>query len=121
MEIINNLIITVIPYLPKFLIKIIANKYIAGTNINHAINAVKRINSIGQLATLDILGEHTKDNNSCHEITTEYINILNQIYNNKLDCNVSIKPSHIGSDISKRQVLNNLLFFISTNFVICWK
>ena len=109
MEIINNLIITVIPYLPKFFIKIIANKYIAGTNINHAINTVKKINSIGQLATLDILGEHTKDKDSCHKITNEYIDILNHIYKNKLNCNISIKPSHIGSDISKEQVLTNFI------------
>ena len=107
MDLINKIIILLIPYLPKFFIKIIANKYIAGTNITDAVKAVKKINSKNQLATLDILGEHTRDKKSCDKITDEYIEILKQININKLNCNISIKPSHIGSDINQNEVLNN--------------
>ena len=44
---------------------------------------------------------------SCIQITNEYIEILNQIEINNLNCNVSIKPSHIGSDINKDTAINN--------------
>ena len=69
---------------------------------------IKKINTQNQSATLDILGEHTKDLESCIQITNEYIEILNQIEINNLNCNVSIKPSHIGSDISLEIFTKNL-------------
>ena len=58
--------------------------------------------------TLDILGEHTKSKLECLEITNSYIEILNRIKRNNLDCNISIKPSHIGTDIDSAYFLNNL-------------
>jgi len=103
----NNFIIYLLRFIPKWAVKIIANRYIAGTSINHAIKAIKKINSKNQSATLDILGEHTKDIESSSQITNEYIEILRQIQINNLDCNVSIKPTHIGSDINEDTVMNN--------------
>ena len=41
------------------------------------------------------------------EITNNYIKILNEIKKNNLDCNISIKPSHLGTDINLETALNN--------------
>ena len=106
--IINYIISLILPVTPKFVIKIFANKYIAGTNIISAIKVVKKINKSGLRATLDILGEHTKEKIEATAITKQYIEVLNEIYYNNLDCNISIKPSHIGSDIKKSLLLENI-------------
>ena len=107
MIIFNKLIILILPLIPKRLIKIIAKKYIAGTTLEEAINAIKNLNSQGQKVTLDILGEHTKSIEECNNITDDYIRILKEINKSKLDCNISVKPSHIGSDINSNIVLEN--------------
>ena len=107
MIIFNKLIVLILPLMPKWFIKIIAKKYIAGTTLEEAINAIKNLNSQGQKVTLDILGEHTESILECNNITDDYIRILKEINKNKLDCNISVKPSHIGSDINSNIVVEN--------------
>tara|TARA_Y100000996_G_scaffold73692_1_gene49582 strand:+ start:4459 stop:5352 length:894 start_codon:yes stop_codon:yes gene_type:complete len=107
MIIFNKLIVLILPLMPKWFIKIIAKKYIAGTTLEEAINAIKNLNSQGQKVTLDILGEHTETIVECNNITDDYIRILKEINKNKLDCNISVKPSHIGSDINSNIVVEN--------------
>ena len=107
MIIFNKLIVLILPLMPKWFIKIIAKKYIAGTTLEEAINAIKNLNSQDQKVTLDILGEHTETIVECNNITDDYIRILKEINKNKLDCNISVKPSHIGSDINSNIVVEN--------------
>ena len=110
----NKTIIYLIPLLPKFFVKIFANKYVAGVKTSNALKIVNRLNKKGLACTLDILGEHTKDSNEATAITNKYNDILNKITINNLDCNISIKPSHIGSDISSKNFNNNIKKLIST-------
>tara|TARA_Y100001970_G_C14196337_1_gene838330 strand:+ start:1244 stop:2137 length:894 start_codon:yes stop_codon:yes gene_type:complete len=107
MIIFNKLIVLILPLMPKWFIKIIAKKYIAGTTLKEAVNAIKNLNSKDQKVTLDILGEHTESVEECNDITDDYIRILKEINKNKLDCNISVKPSHIGSDINSNIVVEN--------------
>ena len=110
----NKTIIYLIPLLPKFFVKIFANKYVAGVKTSNALKIVNRLNKKGLACTLDILGEHTKDSNEATAVTNKYIDILNKITINNLDCNISIKPSHIGSDINSKNFNNNIKKLIST-------
>ena len=107
-KILNYIIIYIIPFIPKSVIKIFANPYVAGTTIEESLKIVKSLNDSNLTATLDILGEHTKTINESSEITKDYIKILKQINNEKLDCNISLKPSHIGTDISVNLFQQNL-------------
>ena len=110
----NKTIIYLIPLLPKFFVKIFANKYVAGVKTSNALKIVNKLNKMGLACTLDILGEHTKDSNEATAITNKYNDILNKITINNLDCNISVKPSHIGSDISSKNFNNNIKKLIST-------
>ena len=107
MNFINKMIISSIPFLPKSIVQIFSKKYVAGINNREALNAVKKINRSSQYATIDILGEHTTTTENCENITNQYIELLQEINNEKLDCNLSIKPSHIGADISYQVVFEN--------------
>tara|TARA_B100001094_G_C18122445_1_gene767603 strand:+ start:706 stop:1572 length:867 start_codon:yes stop_codon:yes gene_type:complete len=91
---------------PKSIVKIFANKYIAGTTTNEVIKTIKKINSFGLKSTVDILGEHTKNAEESKEITSEYIKLIEQISTNNLDCNISLKLSHIGYEINN-QIMNS--------------
>ena len=59
-------------------------------------------------ATLDILGEHTLKKNKSNKITNQYIELLKQISDKELDCNISIKLSHIGADINQKLLIKNI-------------
>ena len=107
-KILNYVIIHVIQFIPKSIIKIFANPYVAGTTIEESLKIIKSLNNSNLSATLDILGEHTKTTNESSKITNDYIKILTQIKNENLDCNISLKPSHIGTDISIDLFRNNL-------------
>ncbi len=107
-KIINSIIILLIPIIPKSLIRIFAKQYVAGTTIKESLSIVKKINNNNLYATIDILGEHTKDIDEANKITDDYIILLENISKNNLNCNLSIKPSHIGTDISSNLFNDNL-------------
>ena len=48
-------------------------------------------------------------------MTSDYIDLYKQIHNRKLDCNISLKPSHIGSDISEEVYNENLQKIINVS------
>ena len=107
MSIFNKFIIIILPLLPKFFVKLFSSRYVSGNNFKQALNTVKKLNLDGQSATLDILGEHTLEKNNAKAVTEKYISLVNYIDSNKADCNLSIKPSHIGLDIDYSFALIN--------------
>ena len=107
MNFINKIIITFIPFLPRSIVQIFSKKYVAGINHRQALDVIKKLNKDTQFATIDILGEHTAMNSDCDNITNEYIQLLREIEQENLDCNLSIKPTHIGADIDYQTVLKN--------------
>ena len=108
-SILNQVILQIISRLPKKIVFIFAGKYVAGEKINTLIKATSEINKKGFDATIDILGEHVKDKNITTEITEQYSNIYEHIQKNNLKSNISLKPSHIGLDISYDHCFTNLL------------
>jgi len=110
----NKIIISLVSILPEFFVKIFANKYVAGTKTSEALKIVKKLNNKKLSCTLDILGEHTTVLESSNAITNKYLDILNNIKSNNLDCNISIKASHIGSDIDFKNFNQNIKKLITT-------
>ena len=110
----NTFITKVIPCLPLFMIRSIAGRYVAGETTQDALRIVKDLNGKGFCVTLDILGEHTKDENMAEEITNDYHNLILAIHKQNLDCNLSIKPSHIGLDINSECIDTNMSKLINT-------
>jgi len=104
---INSFFIFFIKLLPKSLVSIFAKQYVAGENINDVLRVIRKLNNDGFKATVDILGEHIIDKNEINDIVSEYNDLYNEIENNRLDSNISIKPTHIGLDVSYDYVLNN--------------
>ncbi|MBT6871393.1 MAG: proline dehydrogenase [Candidatus Marinimicrobia bacterium] len=111
-NILNSIIINTTTLLPKSIVQLFAGKYVAGENHKTALNVVKSLNKNGFSATIDILGEHVINENEAEKITTEYIDLFDEIAENKLDCNISIKPSHIGLDLGEGVFLSNLKLLV---------
>jgi len=108
MKLINNLIIQIIPFLPKFFVKIVASPYIAGITNKEMLKNVQKLNDKGFKVAIDILGEHVETESEANEITNRYISIYDEISKRDLSANISIKLTHIGQDLGLDIVRNNL-------------
>jgi len=107
-SIFNQFIIKITPLFPLWIVWKIAGRYVAGESIADALVVIRQLNEKGYSATVDILGEHTKSESETDEITHDYLKIYDKISQQALDCNISIKPSHIGLDISNEILKRNL-------------
>ena len=97
---INNIIASSVSFMPKWFIKLFSRSYIAGHEPKEVINIAKNLNAQGFSTTIDILGEHTNSKEKTNSITKEYVQIYSDIAKNFVDSNISVKPTHIGLDIS---------------------
>ncbi|HAN00283.1 MAG TPA: proline dehydrogenase [Marinilabiliales bacterium] len=92
----NKMIAAMLPYMPKKLIWIFSKRYIAGVTIDDAIRAARYLNQKGMVVTMDILGEFIKTLEEAEKNRYEYLNLLDVIEKEKIDGNVSLKPSMFG-------------------------
>jgi proline dehydrogenase len=83
------------------LAKSFANRFVAGETLETALTAVSRLNAAGITASLDLLGESVHNEAEAHTAGQAYINMLDRIYERKLDANVSVKVTAMGIDISE--------------------
>ena len=109
MRIIDSLMISTLKYLPKWFAKPFATPYVAGETEDEVISQIRIINKRRMSATVDILGEHTKSIQEAELITNQYCDLYKRIYQESLDCNISIKPTHIGLDISIEEAKRNFV------------
>jgi len=104
---INKLIASSISAFPKWFIELFSRSYVAGYSSNEVLSIVEKLNGQGFSATIDILGEHVKDLKISKNITQQYCQLFEDINFRHIDSNISVKPTHIGLDISKTVVLDN--------------
>ena len=112
-SIINRFIISLAQLLPLSFVRMFAGRYVAGESSHEALNIVRELNEKNYSVTLDILGEHSQNKSDAYAITQEYIDLYENIQNQKLDCNISIKPTHIGLDIGEDFARTNLITLLN--------
>ena len=78
-----------------------SKNYIAGNTLTDAVNKVKELNSKGILATLDVLGESISNEEEAVAAKIEALKVLDAIHENKLNANLSIKPTQMGLSINE--------------------
>lgn len=102
MKILNKVLVPTIQILPKGIVKIFANKYIAGDKLPDAVSTVKKLNEKKLMATVDVLGESISDKAEAIKSKDENIEVLDAIKKNSLDCNLSIKLTMLGLNIDRQ-------------------
>ena len=101
MSIFHDLLVKTVKLMPENIVWIFSKKYIAGKTLQSAIDTVKDLNSKGILATLDVLGESVKSKEEAAEAKNKALEVLETIVKNKLNANLSIKPTQMGLAIDK--------------------
>jgi len=86
----------------------VVRRFVAGSDYNAGLAAVKKLNEQGIKATLDNLGEEVHDKKSAYKVRDEYLHLLDEIHKRKLDANVSLKLTQLGLVIDRDFAIKNL-------------
>lgn len=108
MPILNKLITTAFPLIPKAIVGQVAKRYIAGVALSDGVCTVKALNTKSIMATMDLLGEDVTNIAETEEVKKGILSILQSIRENKLQSNVSIKPTQLGLKINKDIAYRNI-------------
>jgi proline dehydrogenase len=80
-------------------------RFVAGTTLDDAAEAVRTLNGAGAMATLDVLGESVHDRASADRAAAAYVAAIERIAAGRLDANVSLKLTQMGLDLGVDECL----------------
>ncbi len=96
MGLLNSSLTALLPLFPERAVRPFAMRYVAGETEGDAFGIVHELNQSGFSATVDILGEHSESAEEAGEITDSFIRLYEIIEDSSLDCNISVKLTHLG-------------------------
>ncbi|NOQ42638.1 MAG: proline dehydrogenase [Desulfuromusa sp.] len=96
MSLFNYAVSKTIMHVPKPIVSFFAKGYIAGSTLADAVQVTKDLNQQGMMTTIDILGEFITEIEQAVAFKNDGLKILQTIDREKLDANLSIKPTQMG-------------------------
>lgn len=99
MQLFNKLVVTALPLVPKGVVKAVAKRYIAGSELADAVQVTKDLMAKGAGSTIDVLGEFVTDRGRAVHETSMSHNVVEAIEAHRLDSYLSLKPTSLGMDI----------------------
>ncbi len=96
MAFLSTVIARSIPFIPKPVVGYFAKPYIAGESLADGVRVVKDLNARGIMATMDVLGESVSSREESLDMRRQCEEVLHTIHREKLDSNLSIKPTQMG-------------------------
>lgn len=110
----NKIIINSLPYIPKGIVQIFANRYIAGPNLNDAVNLSNELHKKeGAWTTIDVLGEFVQSRERALTEKEHSSEVLDAIVENKLNTYLSLKPTSLGLGINEDFAYDNISEIVS--------
>jgi proline dehydrogenase len=85
-----------------------ASRFVAGESVSEVIAPVQSLNALGISATLDLLGESVQNQQEVAEVLDTYLQLFQNIREQKLNANVSIKLTALGLDIDPELCYRNM-------------
>lgn len=91
-----------------------AHRFVAGQTIEDAIQKVRELNSQGLVCTLDHLGEFVFTEQEANEAAEYCTKTLEAIAASGVSCNLSLKMTQLGLDISRELCMKNMKRILDT-------
>ncbi len=113
MSIFNYLVSKTIMYVPGPIVGFFAKGYIAGKQLGDAVRVGRQLNEQGMVLTLDILGEFIKTKEEAVFFKNQCLEILETINQEKLDGNLSLKPTQMGLLLDEDFAYSNIHEIVS--------
>jgi len=100
----NQMIVAMLPVIPKGIIRKVSMRYIAGDKLPDAINTAARLDREEKAwSTIDVLGEFVKERSVAIKSKTESLDVLAAIHTQGLQAaaGLSLKPTSLGLGIDE--------------------
>ena len=108
MSLFNFMVSKTIMHVPGPMVGYFARDYIAGEQLADSVKVSRQLNENGMLATIDILGEFIKTLDEAAFFKEQCLQILETISAEKIDANLSLKPTQMGLEIDKQVAFANI-------------
>lgn len=108
MSLFNFLVKKSIMHVPSPIVRYFAKDYVAGSTLQDAVDLSRDLANKGIETTLDILGEYITEKEQAIPFKEECLKILETIKSEKLDANLSVKPTQMGLLLDKEFAFSNL-------------
>ncbi|NCO51770.1 MAG: proline dehydrogenase [Deltaproteobacteria bacterium] len=108
MSIFNFLVSKTIMHIPGPLVHFFARGYIAGETLSDAVRVTRELNQRKMMATIDILGEFIKTKDEAIFFKQQCLEILETIHREKIDANLSLKPTQMGLELDEEFATANI-------------
>lgn len=95
-------------HVPSPIVRYFAKDYVAGSTLEDAVNLSRELRQKGIETTVDILGEYITEKEQAIPFKAECLNILQTIKDEKLDANLSVKPTQMGLLLDEEFAYDNL-------------
>lgn len=89
-------------------VKRAVTRFMPGERVEHALAAASRLRQQGIGAVLTELGENVVDLNDADEVTRHYTDVVGKVRASGLDCQISVKLTHLGLDVDQARCRANL-------------
>ena len=95
-NLLHQAIVGTMPLVPRPIVWRFSRRYIAGTHLGDACEAVRELNAEGSTATIDVLGEDSTDDEQVEAALELYFQALRDIHSASLQTGISVKLSELG-------------------------
>src|SRR5207302_2822423 len=79
----------------------VSRRFVAGLSIDDALRAAQAMNRLGLSVSVDNLGENVTNVEEARHSAQLYHQILEEMHQQKLNANVSLKLTHMGLDVDE--------------------
>jgi len=85
-----------------------ARRFIAGEDVQEAIEAARAVEARGLTHTLDLLGESVTTLDGAYDATRQYVDVIAAIEKSGIGRGISLKLTQLGLDVDKATAVDNL-------------
>lgn len=96
MSLLDRMIVGSVQAMPRWVVRRVASRYVAGETMEDAISVARKLMGEGCCATFDVLGEFVESEGEAEETLGQYLQLLERIESDGLDANISIKLTGLG-------------------------
>jgi proline dehydrogenase len=83
-----------------------SSRFVAGTTVADAVAATRAVNAAGMSVSIDNLGENVTNAEEAKASAELYNHLLDEITQDKLNANISVKLTHMGLDVDEQMARN---------------
>lgn len=84
------------------------SRFMPGEHLDAALDAAKMLHGNGIVTVLTYLGENVTRESEAHQVSCHYLEVLDRVSVQGLDCHVSVKLTQLGLDLSPELCYANL-------------